>query len=106
MSEHREDPSQVKQRPPAPRSIRGGYQGASLDDAPVNPPSGGTSASTPVSPLDGWKEAAIAWRVCASIHREYAKGKDPFFKTRQADFVRHGNAAAEKYHTGKGSDVS
>jgi hypothetical protein len=55
-----------------------------------------------VPPLDGWKEAAIAWRVCASIHREYAKGKDPFFKTRQADFVRHGNAAAEKYHTGKG----
>lgn len=36
-----------------------------------------------------WKEAAIAWSVCASIHREYAKGKDPFFKTRQADFTKH-----------------
>jgi len=46
--------------------------------------------------LEGWKEAAIAWRVCASIHREYAKGKDPLFKTRQADFVRHGNDAATR----------
>jgi hypothetical protein len=35
------------------------------------------------------KEAVIAWTVCASIHREYAKGKDPFFTTRQADFVKH-----------------
>lgn len=41
----------------------------------------------------GWKEATIAWSVCASIHREYAKGKDPFYKTRQADFVRHENTA-------------
>ena len=44
MSEHREDPSQVKQRPPAPQRIRGDYQGAHLDGAPKNPPSGGTSA--------------------------------------------------------------
>lgn len=42
---------------------------------------------------DGWKEATIAWEVCASIHREYAKKKDPFFTTRQADFVRHTEAA-------------
>ena len=42
---------------------------------------------------DGWKEAAIAWEVCASIHREYGKGKDPFFSTRQGDFVKHANAA-------------
>ncbi len=43
--------------------------------------------------LEGWKEATIAWEVCASIHREYAKKKDPFFTTRQADFVRHTEAA-------------
>lgn len=42
---------------------------------------------------DGWKEAAIAWEVCASIHREYGKGKDPFFNTRQGDFVKHANDA-------------
>ena len=42
---------------------------------------------------DGWKEAAISWEVCASIHREYARGKDPFFKKRQEDFVKHANDA-------------
>ena len=42
---------------------------------------------------EGWKEATIAWEVCASIHREYAKKKDPFFTTRQADFVKHTEAA-------------
>lgn len=42
---------------------------------------------------EGWKEAAIAWEVCASIHREYAKKKDPFFTTRQADFIKHAEAA-------------
>lgn len=42
---------------------------------------------------DGWKEAAIAWEVCASIHREYGKGKDPFFNTRQGDFVKRANDA-------------
>ena len=42
---------------------------------------------------DGWKEAAIAWEVCASIHREYGKGEDPFFNTRQGDFVKHANDA-------------
>lgn len=41
----------------------------------------------------GWKEAAIAWEVCASIHREYCKGKDPLFKTRRADFVKHAEDA-------------
>ena len=41
----------------------------------------------------GWKEAAIAWSVCASIHREYAKGKDPLFKTRQGDFAMHADEA-------------
>lgn len=53
----------------------------------------------------GWKEAVIAWSVCASIHREYAKGKDPLFKTRQADFVRHeGAARAALPSTNRGPD--
>ena len=42
---------------------------------------------------EGWKEAAIAWEVCASIHREWARGKDAFFNTRQADFVNHADKA-------------
>lgn len=46
---------------------------------------------------DGWKEAAIAWEVCASLHREYCKGKDPFFKTRQADFARHADDARKRF---------
>ena len=50
-------------------------------------------AQTAPSVPDGWKEAAIAWEVCASIHREYGKGKDPFFNTRQGDFVKHANDA-------------
>jgi len=47
----------------------------------------------PVSVPDGWKEAAIAWEVCASIHREWAKGKDALYTTRQADFVKHAENA-------------
>ena len=42
---------------------------------------------------EAWKETAIAWNVCASIHREYAKGKDPFYKTRQADLMRRAENA-------------
>ena len=45
---------------------------------------------------EAWKEATIAWAVAASIHREYAKGKDPFFTTRQADYRKHEKAAREK----------
>lgn len=45
--------------------------------------------------MSGYKEAAIAWEVCASIHRGYAKGKDPLFKTRQADFIKHQTDALE-----------
>ena len=52
-----------------------------------------TGAQPAPSVTDGWKEAAIAWEVCASIHREYGKGKDPFFNTRQGDFVKHANDA-------------
>ena len=46
---------------------------------------------------DGWKEAAISWEVCASIHREYARGKDPFFSTRQGDFVKHAQDARNMF---------
>ena len=42
---------------------------------------------------EGYKEAAIAWSVCASIHREYAKGRDPFYKTRQSYYVKAQEAA-------------
>ena len=43
--------------------------------------------------LNGWKEAANAWATCAAIHRDYAKGVDPLYRTRQADFIRdHANA--------------
>ena len=46
---------------------------------------------------EGWKEAAIAWAVCASIHERFAKpgsrGKDAFYTTRQGDFKRHHEAA-------------
>ncbi len=42
---------------------------------------------------EGWKKAAIAWEVCASLHREYCKGKDPFYSTRQADFIKHADDA-------------
>lgn len=52
--------------------------------------------AAPVEPAaavqKGWKEAAIAWEVCASIHRKYGKGKDALFSTRQKDFM----AGAEK----------
>lgn len=43
--------------------------------------------------LEARKEATIAWSACASVHREYAKGRDALFSTRQADFVRHEEAA-------------
>lgn len=46
---------------------------------------------------EGWKEATIAWTVCASIHREYAKRRDPLFTTRQEDFLRHAEEANERY---------
>jgi hypothetical protein len=44
----------------------------------------------------GWLEATAAWAVCASIHRQYCKGKDPFYTTRQADFTKHEAAARAK----------
>lgn len=42
---------------------------------------------------NGWLEAAIAWEVCASLHRRYCKGKDALFTTRQSDFVKHAENA-------------
>ena len=42
---------------------------------------------------NGWLEAAIAWEVCASLHRQYCKGKDALFTTRQSDFVKHAENA-------------
>ena len=44
----------------------------------------------------GWLEAAIAWEVCASLHRKFCKGKDALFSTRQADYVRHAEDARKK----------
>ena len=45
---------------------------------------------------DGWKEAAIAWEVCSSIHNEWAKGKDALYSTRHEDFVKHADDARKK----------
>ena len=44
----------------------------------------------------GLLEAAIAWEVCASLHRKFCKGKDALFSTRQADYVRHAEDARKK----------
>jgi len=48
------------------------------------------------SEQDGWKEAAIAWEVCASIHEKWAKGKDALYSTRHADFEKHADDARRK----------
>ena len=45
------------------------------------------------SEQDGWKEAAIAWEVCTSIHEKWAKGKDTLYSTRHADFEKHADDA-------------
>ncbi len=46
--------------------------------------------------LEGWKEACIAWEVCASVHSQWAKGKDALFSTCQADYKRHAEDARAK----------
>lgn len=51
----------------------------------------------PNNETEGWKEAAIAWEVCASVLQKWGKGKDPLFKTRYADFKRHAEKARENY---------
>ena len=47
---------------------------------------------------NGWLEAAVAWEVCASLHRQYCKGKDALFTTRQSDFVKHAENARVRAH--------
>lgn len=58
-------------------------------------PPGGKSAHSML--LEGWKEAVIAWEVCASVHRSFGKGRDALFKTRQDDYVRHTDTARARY---------
>jgi len=48
------------------------------------------------SEQEGWKEAAIAWEVCTSIHETWAKKKDALYSTRHADFERHAEDARRK----------
>lgn len=45
----------------------------------------------------GWRHAAVAWDVCASIHRTYAKKTDALFITRQQDFVRNAAEARARF---------
>ena len=45
------------------------------------------------SEQSGWKEAAIAWEVCGSIHEAFAKKKDALYSTRHSDFERHAEDA-------------
>lgn len=56
---------------------------------------------------NGWLEAAVAWEVCASLHRQYCKGKDALFTTRQSDFVKHAeNARGRASHGQAPADLS
>jgi len=48
-----------------------------------------TEAELKAELLAARKDATIAWAVCASIHREFAKGRDALYTTRQADFLKH-----------------
>ena len=51
------------------------------------------------SEQSGWKEAAIAWEVCGSIHEAFAKKKDPLYSTRHSDFERHAEDARRMLST-------
>jgi len=51
------------------------------------------------SAQSGWKEAAIAWEVCASIHETWAKKKDALYSTRHSDFERHAEDARRNYES-------
>ena len=59
--------------------------------APAAPPLPLKSTST-----QGWCEAAMAWEVCASLHKAYTKGRDPFYTTRQADLVKRAAEMRER----------
>ena len=56
----------------------------------------GSTGDASAKETAGWLEAAIAWEVCASLHRKFCKGKDALFSTRQADYVRHAEDARKK----------
>ena len=51
------------------------------------------------SEQSGWKEAAIAWEVCGSIHEAFAKKKDALYSTRHSDFKRHAEDARRMLST-------
>ena len=51
------------------------------------------------SEQSGWKEAAIAWEVCGSIHEAFAKKKDALYSTRHSDFERHAEDARRMLST-------
>ena len=51
------------------------------------------------SEQSGWKEAAIAWEVCGSIHKTFAKKKDALYSTRHSDFERHAEDARRMLST-------
>ena len=59
-----------------------------------------TTSAAPVAQRDAWLEAAIAWEVCASIHRRWAKGKDAFYSIRQSDFQKHAEDARAQAEEG------
>lgn len=59
------------------------------------------SPTPPVEQQNGWREAAVAWEVCASLHRQYCKGKDALFTTRQSDFVKHAENARVRANRGQ-----
>ena len=51
------------------------------------------------SEQSGWKEAAMAWEVCGSIHEAFAKKKDALYSTRHSDFERHAEDARRMLST-------
>jgi hypothetical protein len=60
----------------------------------------------PKSWQNGWAQATLAWQICASIHRTYAKDKDPFFTTRQNDFINNTERARQKYLAQQPKDIT
>jgi len=65
-----------------------------LADAALPAAANGTTALGALAM--GWRNAAAAWDVCASIHRTYAQKKDALYTTRQHDFLRHAADARAK----------
>jgi hypothetical protein len=52
---------------------------------------------------NGWLEAAIAWEVCASIHKTFAKGKDALYTTHHGDFVKRADDSRRKAQSDDGT---